>query len=86
VPVVAVDSMIIDLLDENLRVEADIAEAIEALEPPPISLSSPAYAVYWLARWPRSGEVAFIRSRRSSIKNWPKCPQVSGGTQSGYFQ
>jgi hypothetical protein len=48
VPVVAVDSMIIDLLDENLHVEADIAEAIEVLEPPPISLSSPAYAVYWL--------------------------------------
>jgi hypothetical protein len=48
VPLVAVDSMIIDLLDENLYVEADIAEAIEVLEPPPISLSSPAYAVYWL--------------------------------------
>lgn len=40
--------MIIDLLDENLHAEADIAEAIEALEPPPISLSSAAYAVYWL--------------------------------------
>ncbi len=48
VPLVAVDSMIVDLLDENLHVEADIAETIEALEPPPISLSSPAYAVYWL--------------------------------------
>ena len=47
-PLVAVDSMIIDLLDENLHVEVDIAEAIEALEPPPISLSSSAYAVYWL--------------------------------------
>jgi hypothetical protein len=61
--------MIIDLLDENLHAEADIAEAIEALEPPPISLSSAAYAVYWLVDWHRSGEVAFIRSRRSSIKN-----------------
>jgi len=40
--------MIIDLLDENLHVEADIAEAIEALELSPISLSSSAYAVYWL--------------------------------------
>jgi hypothetical protein len=48
VPLVAVDSMIIDLLDESLRVEADFAEAIEALEPPPISLSPSAYAVYWL--------------------------------------
>jgi hypothetical protein len=48
VPLVAVDSMIIDLLDENLHVEADIAEAIEALEPPPTSLSPPAYAIYWL--------------------------------------
>jgi len=48
VPLVAVDSMIIDLLDENLHVEPDIAEAIEALEPPPISLSPSAYAVYWL--------------------------------------
>jgi len=48
VPLVAVDSMIIDLLDENLHVEVDIAEAIEALEPPPISLSPSAYAVYWL--------------------------------------
>ena len=47
-PLVAVDSMVIDLLDENLHVEPDIAEAIEALEPPPISLSPPAYAVYWL--------------------------------------
>ena len=47
-PLVAVDSMIIDLLDENLHVEVDIAEAIEALEPPPISLSPSAYAVYWL--------------------------------------
>ena len=47
-PLVAVDSMIIDLLDENLHVEPDIAEAIEALEPPPISLSPSAYAVYWL--------------------------------------
>jgi predicted nucleic acid-binding protein len=56
VPLVAVDSMIIDLLDENLHVEPDIAEAIEALEPPPISLSPPAYAVYWLVAlapfWP----------------------------------
>jgi hypothetical protein len=48
VPLVAVDSMIIDLLDENLHVEADVAEAIEALEPPPIGLSPSAYAVYWL--------------------------------------
>jgi hypothetical protein len=48
VPLVAVDSMIIDLLDENLHVEPDIAEAIEALESPPISLSPSAYAVYWL--------------------------------------
>jgi hypothetical protein len=48
VPLVAVDSMIIDLLDENLHVEADVAEAIEALESPPISLSPSAYAVYWL--------------------------------------
>lgn len=48
VPLVAIDSMIIDLLDENLRVEADIAGAIEALEPPPINLSPSAYAVYWL--------------------------------------
>jgi hypothetical protein len=48
VPLVAVDSMIIDLLDENLHVQADIAEAIEALEPPPISLSPSAYAAYWL--------------------------------------
>jgi hypothetical protein len=48
VPLVAVDSMIIDLLDENLHVEADTAEAMEALEPPPTSLSSSAYAVYWL--------------------------------------
>jgi hypothetical protein len=48
VPLVAVDSMIIDLLDENLHVEVDFAEAIEALEPPPISLSPSAYAVYWL--------------------------------------
>src|SRR5215471_12990355 len=40
--------MIIDLLDENLHVEADFAEAMETLEPPPISLSSFAYAVYWL--------------------------------------
>jgi hypothetical protein len=48
VPLVAVDSMIIDLLDENLHVEADVAEAMETLEPPPISLSPSAYAVYWL--------------------------------------
>jgi hypothetical protein len=47
-PLAAVDSMIIDLLDENLHVEADIAEAIEALEPPPVILSPSAYAVYWL--------------------------------------
>lgn len=55
-PFVAIDSMIIDLLDENLHVEADIAEAIEALEPPPISLSPSAHAVYWLVAlagfWP----------------------------------
>jgi len=48
VPLVAVDSMIIDLLDENLYVEDDIAEAIEALEPPSVNLSPAAYAVYWL--------------------------------------
>jgi hypothetical protein len=48
VPLVAVDSMIIDLLDENLHVEADVAETMETLEPPPISLSPSAYAVYWL--------------------------------------
>jgi hypothetical protein len=48
VPLVAVDSMIIDLLDENLYVEHDIAEAIEALEPPPIDLPPATYAVYWL--------------------------------------
>jgi hypothetical protein len=40
--------MIIDLLDENVHVEADIAKAIEALEPPPISLSPATYAAYWL--------------------------------------
>jgi hypothetical protein len=48
VPLVAIDSMIIDLLDENLYVEDDIAEAIEALEPPPIDLSPTTYAIYWL--------------------------------------
>ena len=59
-PLVAVDSMIIDLLDENLHVEVDIAEAIEALEPPPISLSPSAYAVYWLvASPPRPHELLF---------------------------
>ncbi len=55
-PLVAVDSMIIDLLDESLHVEADTAEAIEALQSPPISLSPSAYAVYWLVAlaqfWP----------------------------------
>src|SRR5258708_12026381 len=48
--------MIIDLLDESLHVEADTAEAIEALQSPPISLSPSAYAVYWLVAlapfWP----------------------------------
>lgn len=72
-PLVAVDSMIIDLLDENLHAEAHVAEAMETLEPPPISLSPSAYAVYWLVALARFGEVAFIRSRMSYIKNWPKC-------------
>jgi hypothetical protein len=86
VPLVAVDSMIIDLLDENLYVEDDIAEAIEALEPPLINLSPAAYAVYWLVALAHSGEAVSIRSRIFFITNCLGCLRLNGGTRSGYCQ
>src|SRR5258708_12719668 len=66
--------MIIDLLDESLHVEADTAEAIEALQSALISLSPSAYAVYWIVAlapvWP-SCLYAFSETRYQELTQMP---------------
>lgn len=85
-PLVAIDSMIIDLLDENLHVEVDIAEAIEALEPPPINFSPSAYAVYWLVALAPFWRSCLYTFSETLYQELAQILRVSSGTQSGYFQ